>query len=205
MEELTDRELVRIRLRFIDLIKSFFVDEPDAEKLARWRGTFAALALEQVSPKFDSAVREMSQALNGKNLKDLQDEYYKLFTDPFDGSLLETTASFYLNGRSYDQALVEIRGLMNEVGIQKDSTVTDPEDTLVVMLDTFGSMLGEENSGDSDALRKAQTTMLKNYLEPFTEKFELVLRENKDADFYHLCSRVLSGYLDMEKGLVVAL
>ena len=56
MDEMNDNDLVRIRLRFIDLAKSFFVEEPDAEKMSRWRGTFSALTKEQVSPRFDSAV-----------------------------------------------------------------------------------------------------------------------------------------------------
>lgn len=204
MNELSDKELVRIRLRFIDLIKSFFFEKPDAEKMGRWRGTFSALSQEQITPRFDNAVKEIAQMLNGKNLKDLQEEYYKLFTDPFDGCQLDTTASFYLNGRAYGQALVEIRELMKEVGITKNPTVTDPEDSLVVMLDTFASLLELEDTERADTAKKVQAKLLDDYLEPFTEKFEATLKDNKDADFYHLCTRVLSGYLDLEKGLVVS-
>ncbi len=205
MTELSDKELVRIRLRFIDLIKSFFIEEPDAEKMGRWRGTFSALTREQVTPKFDNAVKEVAQLLAQKNLKDLQQEYYKLFTDPFDGYQIDTTASYYLDGRAYSQSLVEIRGLMDEAGVQKDAKVTDPEDSLVVMLDTFASLLELEQGENSDTAKSVQAKLLEKYLEPFTEKFEAVLRDNKDADFYHLCSRILSGYLDLEKGLVVSL
>jgi TorA maturation chaperone TorD len=204
MNELSDKELIRIRLRFIDLIKSFFIEEPDAEKMGRWRGTFSALAQEQISPRFDNAVKEMALMLNGKNLKDLQEEHYKLFTDPFDGCQLDMTASFYLNGRAYGQALVEIRELMKEAGIAKDSTVTDPEDSLVVMLDTFASLLELEITEGLDTAKNIQSKLLENYLEPFAEKFESTLKETKDANFYRLCSRVLSGYLDLEKGLVIS-
>lgn len=205
MTELSDKELVRIRLRFIDLIKSFFIDEPDAEKMGRWRGTFSALTQEQITPKFDNAVKEMAQLLGEKNLKDLLEEYYKLFTDPFDGYQIDTTASYYLDGRAYSQTLVEIRGLMAQVGLQKGADFTDPEDSLVVMLDTFASLLEMEDAENSDTVKSVQAKLLENYLEPFTAKFEAVLRDNVDADFYHLCSRILSGYLDLEKGLVVSL
>jgi TorA maturation chaperone TorD len=201
MEELNERELFRVRFRFLDLIKSFFALEPDSETMSRWRGTFAALSLEQVSPRFDSAVKEISRALNDKNLRELQKEYYKLFVNPFDGFMVETTASYYLNGRSYDQALVDIRILMKEAGIQKEKGLTDPEDSLVVMLDTFVSLIEEEKVGDCGKSRQHQERLLEEFLEPFTVKFVAVLKENEQADFYYLCSKVLGGYLDLEKSL----
>ena len=204
MDELNERELFRVRLRFIDLIKSFFVAEPDSEMMSRWRGTFSALAMEQVSPRFDNAVKEISHALKDKTLKELQEEYYKLFVNPFDGSMVETTASYYLNGRSYDQALVDIRGLMIEAGIQREKGVTDPEDSLIVMLDTLASLVEEEKAGD-DQVRQWQRKLLEEFLQPFTDKFTAALKEHEHADFYYLCGRVLSGYLDLEKNLVISI
>ena len=205
MDELNERDLFRVRLRFLDLIKSFFVEEPDAELMSRWRGTFSALAQEQVSPRFDNAVKEMSRALNDKSLKELKEEYHKLFVNPFDGGMVETTASYYLNGRSYDQALVDIRSLMDEAGLQKDQIVTDPEDSLVVMLDTFASLVEEEKVGGGDQNRQLQAKMLEDFLEPFTEKFTATLKESEHADFYYLCCRILGGYLDLEKSLVISM
>ncbi len=202
MDEMNDNELVRIRLRFIDLTKSFFVEEPDAEKMSRWRGTFSALTKEQVSPRFDSAVLEISSALNVKNLKDLQDEYYQLFTDPFEGSQIESNASYYFNGRSYGEALVEIRELMKEAEIVKVDDVSDPEDSLVVMLDTFASLVEEEKIESTPKIKELQARLLEEFLEPFVEKFTAQLKDNKHCDFYYLCCRVLGGYLDLEKSLV---
>ena len=37
MDELNERELFRVRFRFLDLIKSFFALEPDSETMSRWR------------------------------------------------------------------------------------------------------------------------------------------------------------------------
>jgi len=204
MDEMNDNDLVRIRLRFIDLAKSFFVEEPDAEKMSRWRGTFSALTKEQVSPRFDSAVQEISSALNVKNLKDLQDEYYQLFTDPFEGSQIESNASYYFNGRSYGEALVEIRELMKEAEIVKVDDVSDPEDSLVVMLDTFASLIEEEKTESTPKIKELQARLLEEFLEPFVEKFTAQLKDNKQCDFYYLCCRVLGGYLDLEKSLVVS-
>ncbi len=204
MDELNERDLFQVRFRFLDLIKSFFVAEPDAEMMSRWRGTFAALAKEQVSPRFDNGVKEISRALNNKTLKELQEEYYKLFVNPFDGGLVETTASYYLNGRNYDQALVDIRGLMQEGGVQKKKGVTDPEDSLVVMLDTFVSLIEEEQTSGGERIRQVQGRLVAEFLEPFTEKFSTALNESEHADFYYLCCQILGGYLDLEKDLVIA-
>ncbi len=204
MDELNERDLFQVRFRFLDLIKSFFVAEPDAEMMSRWRGTFAALAKEQVSPRFDNGVKEISRALNNKTLKELQEEYYKLFVNPFDGGLVETTASYYLNGRNYDQALVDIRGLMQEGGVQKKKGVTDPEDSLVVMLDTFVSLIEEEQTSGGERIRQVQGRLVAEFLEPFTEKFSTALNESEHADFYYLCCQILGGYLDLEKNLVIS-
>jgi len=199
MAELNQQDLFRVRLRFFDLLKSFFIAEPDAETMSRWRGTFSALTHESVSPRFDNGVREISRALNDKTLKELQEEYYRLFVNPFDGGRLETTASYYLNGRNYDQALVDIRNLMMEAGIQKAQAVTDPEDSLVVMLDFFVSLIEEEKVGGQEETRRFQRELLDRFLEPFIEKFTIALKENEHADFYYLCCRILGGYLDLEK------
>jgi TorA maturation chaperone TorD len=202
MHERNEREIFQVRFRFLDLLKSFFLEAPDAETMSRWRGTFSALALEQISPPFDNGVKEICRALNNTTLKGLQEEYYRLFVNPFHGGRVETTASYYLNGRGYAQALVDIRGLMREAGVLKAEGVTDPEDSLVVMLDTFVALLEEEKVRGGETMRRLQARLLEEFLEPFTEEFTAALKNNAQADFYYLCCRILGGYLDLEKSLV---
>ena len=203
MDDLNERDLLRVRLRFLDLSKSFFLGEPDAEKISRWRGTFSALIQEQVSPGFDRAVKELSDALSSKSLKDLQDEYYNLFVNPFDGAPVNTCASFYFDGRSFGQSLVEIRGLLGESGLQKDESFTDPEDSLVVMLDTFASLVEEEKTNSGESVKQLQNRLLTEFLYPFSAKFCEALEENKEADFFAVCGRFLYEYLDLERSLFV--
>ena len=204
MDDLQERDLCRVRLRFLDLINSFFVEEPDAEKMGRWRGTFSALAGEQVSPRFDTAVREIGRVLGDKSLQELQEEYSKLFVDPFDGAQIETTASYYLNGRSYDQALVDIRSLMDEAGLRKEAAFSEPEDSLVVLLDTFSSLVEEEKLGGGETVRVLQRRLLEEYLVPLVAKLLEALEKAEGCEFYLLCCRVLDGYLELEKGLMYA-
>lgn len=202
-ESMEARDLCRVRLRFLDLFKSFFGDEADAEKMGRWRGIFSALAREQVNPRFDKAVGEIGKALQEKSLKDLQNEYYHLFVNPFGGQLVETTASYYQNGRSHSQALADIRKLMSEAAIVKAPEVTEPEDSLVVLLDTFATMVEEEKNGDSRQARQLRARLLDEFLEPLTDKMAAALQDNEHADFYVQCCRLLCSYLALEQGLAM--
>jgi len=204
-------ELFRVRLRFLDLGKSFFLGEPDAEKISRWRGTFSAMAREQISPAFDQTVKELVEVLNTKadntvNLSTLQEEYYTLFMDPFEGSPVNMTVSHYLDGRNFGPSLVEIKSLLHEAGIEKNEAVKEPEDSLVVLLDAYAALVEEELRGDdgSETARQLQGRLLEEFLVPFLEKFSLALEKNEQANFFCICGRFLREYFELEKGLTVA-
>ena len=203
MEGMTEKELSRVRLRFIDLIKSFFFTEPDAEKMSRWRGIFASLAGEHINLQFDAAVTECVQHLNSKNLTDLEDEYYALFTDPFTPEHVAMSASFYIDGRHHGQTLADFRGLLAEAGIAKDKDVVETEDSLVVMLDCLARLIEDEDS--KDCARAYQTQLIAKYLEPLVDDICKVLDAHKAAYFYASCGKFLKGYLDLERGLIMEL
>lgn len=198
---MTERELFRVRLRFLDLLKSFFMQEPDAEMMGRWRGTFTALAREQISPSIDSSVKECCHLLNTRRLPDLQKEYYLLFSDPFGAKKVNTTASYYLDGHSFGQTLVSLKSFLAQVQLVKGPDVKESEDALVVMLDILISLVEEEKETGSPQARGFQTRLLAEYLAPFVGRFNIAMAANENADFYSACSRFLGGYLDLEKGL----
>lgn len=202
MNDHSKLELLRVRLRFVDLIKSFFTDEPDSEKMSRWRGTFSALAREQVSPQFDQAAVQMAEALFTFSLNELQEEYYTLFVDPIEGEQVDLTASIQLNGRAYSQSLVNIRGLMAEAGLQRKTGVREPEDSLVVLLDSLASLIEEEKDGEVTGIQLFQQRLLEEFLLPLAEKLQHIFQQNSKAQFYTLCSTILCSYLDLEKDLI---
>ncbi len=196
-----EKEIRRIRLRLIDLVKSFFLGEPDAEKMSRWRGTFSALARESVNPLFDQAVRDILSSLQLKNLEELQHEYYKLFTDPFTDKGLCTAASFYLDGRTHDKTLVNLRTFLREQQIVKSDGVIETEDSITVMLDILIRLIEGEDKMEKGASLKSQEELLGTYLVPFSEKLKEACEKNEFADFYKACCRFFCGYLELEKGL----
>jgi len=198
--DLNDRQFSRIRLRFFDLLKSFFVEEPDAEKMSRWRGTFAALTKEEISPALDSAIRRLNTLLSHKSLPDLQEEYYQLFVNPYSESPVETTVSSYIDGHNYGPSLARLRDFLQEAELEKDKKITSSEDSLVIMLDTLATLIDDEKK-DPEMARNYQGTLLTDYLGPFASRFNEALQDNKKADFYAACGSFLNGYLDLEKEL----
>lgn len=195
----TNTEVMRIRLRMIDLIKSFFVNSPDAERLSRWRGTFAAMAGEQISPILDKAVRELNAQLTTKKLEDIQDEYYALFTNPFGENQLNLIASQYFDGRNYGETLISVRDFLNQAQMVKIDSVIDPEDSLPVLIDMLGTLLEMEKHGQNT--EQMQQILVNEYLIPFMGKLAPAVEKNPSADFYQRCIAFIVGYLDLEKGM----
>lgn len=202
VDEFNELEVLRVRLRLLDLIKSFYQSEPDAEKMSRWRGTFSALVKEQVNPLFDNAVRELVQQLNSRSLTEIKDEYYRLFIDPFSTTPVNTMASYYRDGRSFGQTLVSLRELLAEAKLEREKGVVDSEDSIAMMLDVFARLVEREKNGEIEQSRQLQERLLTKFLEPFAQDLKLAVNEVEDAEFYGSCCKLLCGYLDMERSLV---
>ncbi len=201
LAEISDRDLILVRLRFLDLLKSFFIEEPDAERMSRWRGIFAALGKERINRQLDDAIEKLAENLNKKDLQDLRDEYYALFTDPYSRQLLPLNATYYLDGKSFGPSLVDYRELLKQARLIKDGSITDPEDSLPLMLDTLIALIEEEKQGAGEQTRGLQKQLLEHFLIPTTAKLLTAVENNSIADFFCSCIAFLEAYLDLEKGL----
>lgn len=203
MNDTNERDIARVRLRFIDLIKSFFIEEPDAEKLSRWRGIFSALSAEKINPLLDSSVLRIIELLDSKGLQDIQDEHYVLFCDPFSQDLISLSASFYADGKSHGQTLANFRGFLAKAGVQKDDSVKDAEDTLPVMIDCLASLIEREKEGEQQA-RHLQDILVTDYLAPLANRLGRALQENEQAVFYEAFGRFVLGYTELDQALFEA-
>lgn len=199
MKELNDKELLLVRLRFLDLIKSFFISQPDAERLSRWRGTFAALVKDPVTPEIDSAARELNKQLTSKKLEDLQDEYYALFTDPFSENHLNMMASHYIDGRNYGNTLIALRQFLHDTSINVENSLGDSEDSLVVMLDILVTLVDQQKQGDDNS--EEQGKLVNDFLLPCIDHLSKSAAQNQSAHFFEGCIRFCKGYLNLEKSL----
>lgn len=197
----TDRDLCRVRLRFLDLLKSFFQDEPDAERLSRWRGIFAAIDKEQINQHLDRTIRELGETLSCKSLQEIKDEHYTLFVDPYSKELLPLNAAYYLDGKSFGPSLANFREILKQGQLIKDSTITDPEDSLPIMLDTLITLINEEQKGSLQT-RELQDQLLLQFLIPTTKQIYTRISTNSEAGFYQKCIAFLDAYLELEEGLL---
>ncbi len=200
MKELNDKELLLVRLRFLDLAKSFFINQPDAERLSRWRGTFAALAKDQITTEIDKAVRELNTQLTSKKLEDLQDEYYALFTDPFSENHLNLMSSHYIDGRNLGATLISLRQFLNDSNIHVDNSLGDSEDSFPVMLDILVTLVEQEKGGEDTSIKQGE--LLNTFLLPCIDHLAKSAAANDTADFFDGCIRFCKGYLNLEKSLV---
>ena len=200
MNDINDKELILVRLRFLDLIKSFFISTPDSERLSRWRGTFAALVKDPVTPEVDKAARELNTLLSSKKLEELQDEYYALFTDPFSESHLNMMASHYIDGRNYGDTLIALRQFLHDAEVQVDNTLNDSEDSLSVLLDVLVTLVELEKEGEDTTGRQHQ--LITSFLLPSIEHLSEAVNRNNTALFYRSCMHFCRGYLNLEKSLI---
>ena len=199
MNDLNDKELIQVRLRFLDLIKSFFVLQPDSERLSRWRGTFSALVKDPVTPEIDKAARELNSFLSTRKLEEIQDEYYSLFTDPFSESHVNLMASYHLDGRNYGDTLIKFRSFLKDTEITVDNSLSDSEDSLTVLLDVLLTLIELEKEGKETI--ENQKLLLDDFLLPAIERLADTINENRTADFYRSCIHFCKGYLNLEKSL----
>ncbi len=199
--DLTDRDLCRVRLRFFDLLKSFFQDKPDAEQLSRWRGIFAALEKEPVTEQLDATVRQLAEFLADTSLQQIQDEHYALFIDPYSDRQLPLTASRYLDGKNYGPSLAGFRDILKQAQLIREESVTDPEDSLPIMLDTLISLIQDEKHGTTGT-RHLQDQLLRSFLVPTVKRIKDRIDNMTDVLFYQKCLAFLDAYLELEQGLL---
>ena len=203
-----ERDLRRVRLRLLDLCKSFFDTAPDAEKLARWRGIFAALAGAKVTSAFDREAGVIASLLWAKSLARLQHEYYRVLAGPLGAGRIATlkkegpvtAASFRRDDLCRPEPLTGIRELMAEAGLARNPAATVPEGSLVALLDIMAALV-EEESAEGDWPRELQGRLLAGFLLPLAERLVRALEQNIHADFYLRCSRLLCSYLELEMEL----
>ncbi len=203
MNDLTPTELNRVRLRFLDLGKSFFTAQPDAAVLGRWRGIITALEKESISPALDRSVQQLAGMLAEMQLEQIREEYYTLFDDPFSRNQVEMFASCHIDGKRYGQTLVAFREFLKTARIGKIKGVTDSEDSLVIILDVLVTLI-EENQKNGAENQALQEQLLNSFLLPLSELFADKLREKEVAHFYSGCADFLAAYLVLEKGLLTA-
>lgn len=192
----------QVRSFFYDLAKSFFLEEPDQEKIDRWQEIMNPLGTEAPSMALAEAARQLSLALVEVNLPAIKNEYYDFFVNPFSHQLVSWTVSASINGRNFGPKLVEIRQLMAEQGLVKESEFKEPEDSLPVLLDLMARLIEmEDELGDGGIA--AQRQVLQEFLLPLNTHLHRRLQAGGGAGFYARCADFLQAWLQLDEGYFI--
>ncbi len=192
-----NKDITRVRLRFIDLIKSFFAEPPDAERLSRWRGIFYALANTCVSPRLDEAVLLIKHRLTVDRLQDLQLEFDRLFGDNGGSGTLSLAPSVHLDGLIYQDTRSAVRAFFVDTDGRTYAPAHDGEDSLVVLLDFLATLIRDEKDGYETT--SGQTLLVNEFLVPFIKQLEDAACGHDSAAFYRDCIGFTGGYLELEQ------
>ena len=199
-----DYQLIRIRSALMELLKSFFAQEPDAELLASWRGAASALKDQDSNPGFKSAAERLSSILSQSSLKEIQAEHYELFTDPFSPSHVHTNVCWYLDGRNFGPSFAVYKAILKDAGLEKGPEAQGSEDEISIVLDAYQQLIDAERRGNGngeESARQLQARLLHKILLPFSEKFASVLEQNEKARLYRACAGLLHECMILEKAL----
>jgi TorA maturation chaperone TorD len=107
-----------------------------------------------------------------------------------------------VDGHDFGQSLVDLRRFLLKTEITKIEGLDESEDSLVFLLDILATLIHDEEH-DPDNARTKQSELLTKFLDPFSVHFNPALEQNVRAEFYEACAAFLSGYVDLEKGLMV--
>jgi TorA maturation chaperone TorD len=198
-----DYQLIRIRSALLELLKSFFAVEPDPELLASWRGAAAALKEQETGPGLKATAEELSAILSGASLKEIQDEHYRLFVDPFSPDHVHTNVCWYIDGRNFGPSFAAYKKILQEAGIEKGPEAQGSEDEIAIVLDAYQQLIEAERGkgGDLEQARNLQSMLLSEILIPFTERFRKHMAENGTARLYRACADLLYHCLNLERAL----
>lgn len=195
-----DRDLCRVRLRLVDLFKSFFTEAPDAGKLARWRGILAALAGARGGAAFARGAARITGLLWASNLAELQHEYRRLSTTP-QGGQPPALAAFSRLDRHERDRVAEVTAIMAEAGLVRSPAAPAAVDSLAVLLDILAALIEMEKEAGAPA-RELAARLVKGFLLPFADHLKTDLQGGGQAKVYLHCGRLLACYLELELALV---
>ena len=192
----------QVRSFFYELAKSFFLEEPDRNKIDRWQEIIHPLGIEAPSMELAEAARQLSLALAEVDLPAVKNEYYDFFVNPFSHQLINWTVSASVNGRNFGPKLVEIRQLMAKQRLVKEDEFKEPEDSLPVLLDLMARLIElEDDLGDGAVA--AQQQILQEFLLPLTAHIHQRLGTDSSAEFYPLCAEFLQAWLQLDESYFI--
>lgn len=189
-------EINLARILFYEIIKKAFLREPDYEFLENIKHF-----IKNIKENFgdsDSVVKLMSESFysvfDKLSLEDIQDEYNKLFVDPFSNQLVNKNASTYFENKNFGNTLVEIRGFLKDLNLVRYNNFNEPEDSISFVSDLMIYLIEKE-----DISVNKQIDFFNRFVEPFFSMFSQRIKTNEGAVFYACIGLLMDYFVNLER------
>ncbi|KAA0258113.1 hypothetical protein FHQ18_06865 [Deferribacter autotrophicus] len=194
-------EIDDTRVFLYDLLKSFFVDEPNEKIYSEWIAIFDKFKRDnlEINDHYEKMLSYFLEVFQNYNLDKLKNEYYELFVNPFNDNLINLNASYYLDGKNFGETLVKLRGFIWDKGLEKDENLKEPEDSIIFMSDVMIYLIKNMEDDKVKYGYNIQKDYFETFLEPFFDLFSKALKNHESAYFYACCGMYLDFLTNLEK------
>ena len=161
------------RAALFALLGRLLSEPPDAALLARLRGLGGG------GGQLGQALSGLAAAAGAADPAALEREYFKLFIGVGRDELMPY-ASWYLTGFLHDRPLADLRGALRRLGVERAPGVSDPEDHIAFLCETFAGLLGSRFAGGAGEAGN----FFARHLRPWAARFFGDLEKAEAARFY---------------------
>ena len=137
-----DFDIYRARKFLYNFFKTFFLSDFSPDLFEAWKRILEGLPYIDFVP-FDQALDSLRKEFSKSSLTLIEEEFTRLFLDPFQGEHIPLQASFYLDGKAFGPSLVRLRAFLQEVGLTKKDDVKEPEDHILLLLDFMETLISD--------------------------------------------------------------
>ena len=200
-----DKELCVLRQKYYSLLVRLFWKEPEQDFILSLREGMAERVdwASQVSPTMAEGWETIGRFIADKDVGSVAGEFTELFLGPHQVDIIPYE-SYYLTGNLFRAPLIEVRGFMKKIGLEKlREQISEPEDILPFELEILNWLVSKQN--DTDALEEeekwldVQAEFLKKHLLVWVPTCAQDIQAAGHSDFYRGAALVLLGFLQMER------
>ena len=166
------------RARVFALLGRLLAGPPDAGLLTR----LAALG---GGGPLGEAFAALAEAARNTDAESADREFFDLFIGLGRGELLPF-ASYYLTGFLHERPLADLRGDLARLGIERAPGVSEPEDHIAFLCETFAGLL----AGAFPALPAESGAFFARHIKPWAARFFADLEAGESARFYRAVGRL---------------
>jgi TorA maturation chaperone TorD len=200
-----DREVAQFRQQHYGLFVTLLANEPTTDLLAALGRDIGvrAEAARALHPLLGQGWETLAEVLPGLDADAATAEFLRMFIGPFQP---ESTPyeSWYLTGQLFQKPLVDVRGFMKELGLEREEQrFPEPEDVLAFELEIMNWLVTRQLAAQSPQKEaewlQRQEQFLREHLLVWAPACTEDMERTKSALFYRGVAQLLRGFLAWER------